>query len=277
MSKQVERVLKHLGFKDDYISNLLSEEPPEDFNAVEIADARLNEIVQIHNQKNPPQIDEQLKAARIAGAKDVKQSLGKAFGIAKTRSEFEQMDNREFVELLSKTHDEAVKKGTSDEKLAAELNEFRTKYLETKDELDDFKKVAENRINEAAKQADVKVRQFLIDKKYEEEFSKVDWGVPKEMIPVVKEGIVGKLKQMPWTTDENGNLSGPDGNGLAIDFEGKGHFKHISEAINVLVQPVTKKSYGTGSGNDVTKTDFNGATDEAKVAVERMKERMGIK
>lgn len=277
MSK-VSELLKHLGFKEDFISQITADEVPDDFDWMAEADTRIEEVIQLHNQKNPPNIDEQLKAARIAGAKDVKQSLGRAFGITKTRTELEQMDNKEFVSLLTATHEESVKKGTSDEKLKAELDEFRNKYLTLSDEFEDFKSVSDRKIQEAQEKALHEVRSFKVNQVMDSAFNSIEWGVPKGAVPALVKGFKAQISEMPWTILEDGTLTGPNGSGLAIDFTGKGHFKHISEAINALAFEATKKSNGDGGGRPVGHgAGFVPADDTQAKAVAELEARMGLR
>jgi len=276
MSELTLKILKHLGFKQDFIDTITAEEVPEDFDWQSEVDTKLEEHITLHNQKNPPDISDKLNAARIAGAKDLKQKLGRAFGITKTRTELETMDNGEFLEMITKEYEQGVKKGTNDEKLKAELDEFRNKYLALSDEFEDFKSVSTKKITEAEQMAVNQIRDYKVNQVMDSAFNSVEWGVPQGAVPALIKGYKSQISEMPWTINEDGSLTGPEGKGLAIDFTGKGHFKHITEAIQALAFEATKKSNGGGGVPAGHGAGFIPADEGQKKAVSDFDRRNGL-
>lgn len=266
--------LKHLGFREDFISKL--DDPDFDWKAE--AEAKLEELGQLHAQKNPPDISDKIQAAKIAAQKDLKQKLGKAVGLMKSRAELETMSQEDFIEAIVEPYQEAMKKGSTDEKLKSELDDFRNKYLTAQDQLDELKTLSQQQIEAAQKAAQNEIRQFKVNQVMDSTFQAIDWGVPAGAVPALVKGFKAQINEMPWTINEDGSLAGPNGSGLAIDFTGKGHYKHISEAINALAFDVMKKSNGgSGGGSPAPANGLHQMDDKAKAAVEALEARMGLK
>lgn len=272
MSK-IEKLLKHLG-----INKTLEEIESDEFNEIDAVDSVINEKIQLHIQKNPSSAsEEQIKAARIAGSKEIKKTVGRLFKLDKTGAELENMDGKEFAELISGAYTELSEKSTTDEKLKKQLDDIRQKYLNATEELEDTKGLMQNKILEAQKMANDQIRNFRIDKHYDEIFSSLELGIPKESVPIFVDGIKTKISAMPWTINEDGTLSGPDGTGLAIDFEGKGSFKTLKDAVNYLTAPAIKKSSPPPPPGQFTPVTGDQKTDEAaQAAVKRLEERLGV-
>lgn len=267
MSK-IKEVLKAFGAKNDFIDKLLADEPQEGFDPLAEVEQIQKDVIDIHIQKNPPDITDKIQSARAAATKDLKYSIAKSLGIVKTRTELEQTENTEFLKLITDTHNEAVKNGTTDEKLKLEVNQYREKMLAAIEELDEYKAVSETKIQEAEKKSIQQVREFKVNQLMDSYFQKVPWGINKEAIPDVIEGYKYKIAKMGWTINEDGSLSGPDGQGKAIDFEGKHHFTTLEDAIKVISFPSTQKSNGNGSAPGPVGAGFIPSDPKTKVVVD---------
>ena len=55
---------------------------------------------------------------------------------------------------------------------------------------------------------------------------------------------------MPWTILDDGTLTGENGTGFAIDFDKKGSFKTLKDAMAKEFEPLMRKSNGNGGAGD---------------------------
>lgn len=266
----IKDALSTLGAKPDFINNLLSETPPDEFDAKLGAEQILQDQIAIYNQKNPQDFSKHINEAKAVAIKGLKYDVAKAMGVVKPRTEIEQLENKEFVDLIAGNYKDALKNSSTDEKLKAELNDFQQRYIKVVEEFDEFKNVADSQINEAKHQSVEQVRQFKVNQIMDSEFNAVKWGVLEPVKPSLIIGYKAQIANMPWKINEDGTLTAANGVDKAIDFEGKHHFNHISEAIKVLTFPATQKSNGNGAAPTASGAGYTPADDKAKAAVDRL-------
>jgi hypothetical protein len=244
--EHIIKALKSFGLSDETIKNLQSEKLPDGFNLDEVINQRKSEIIQIHNQQNPPDVENIKKGAFAEMSKKMRIKFAKeVLKIAdKTNRDLEDMSNDDYFKLVTETYAKELDnagKGTNDEHKKL-VDEFKSKFLQTQEELNELKGSSTRAIQEAQENAKKEVHKFKLDHFLEKKFNEVELGVPKEQWEMAKLGIRTKIDSMNWQIDpDTGELKDQSG-GLAINFEKNGSYKNISEAIELLSDPYRKKS-----------------------------------
>lgn len=253
------KALKTLGLSDSDIEAIKADKLPEGFNIEDAVNNRVKDLIAIHIQNNPPNIEDKLKESRLIGAKDIKQKIGRELlkmeGIS--RADLEKMDNEEFIKKASEHLASMVEKAGSgtDENLKKEVADYKQKFLKVSDELDDLKKSSQHAIENAKNESTRNIKEFKTNAIIERLLNSYEYGIAdKEHKALALEGIRTKIKSKldQWDIDpdsENGNMKGVGGE-YAIDFTGNGHFKTLKDATDFLVAPLLKKS---NAGAEVVK------------------------
>ncbi|HRH83576.1 MAG TPA: hypothetical protein PK210_05000 [Bacteroidia bacterium] len=271
--------LKVLGLSDSDIEALKAEKLPEGTTVEGIINGRVNDLIAIHNQKNPPNNEEKIREARIAGQKDIKQKIGrevlKMEGIS--RNDLEKMDTEEFIKKTTEHLNNLLEKAGSgtDETMKKELNEYKQKFLKASDELDDIKSSSKHAIEQAQQGAESRIREYKVNDLKEKLLSSYEYGITdKNQLQLALDGVRAKLNSMPWKVNsDSGDLSGEKDGDLAINFSGDGHFKTLKDATDFLVAPLLKRS---NAGSEVVKKgniQVEASGDVAKAALDKFMER----
>jgi hypothetical protein len=243
--------LKEFNLSDAEIEALQAETPPDNFDAKSLANEKRSHIIEVDNAANPRITEETVQGKIIQAQKDLKFKVAKELGFTQTRGELEKMPIDEFTALVKATNESLTSKITGDEKLKSDLAEFREKYLKTNQELENERATKDADIAktkaEALKEVQIFKRKALIEK----ESNTFDLPIPKEAKDAVIAVFEQKIDRMPWTIGDNGELTGEGGTGLAIDFDKKGSFKTLREAMAKEFEPLLRKSNGTGGAGDV--------------------------
>lgn len=280
--ENLTKALALIGLSADDIEALKGEKLPDGYDLERTIQSKLDDKIKLFNQQNPQNIDERLNSARIAALKDFKKKLGRDVlkMDALSGKDLEEMDVSDFLKRAGEHFHTSIEKAGSgtDENLKKELGDYKQKFLQTKDELDEIKKNAEAAIKAAQDKAEGEIRKFKVNHKLDSILNSYEYGVPKDQLQLAMEGVRTKISSMPWSIDpdsEGGNLAGQNPGDLAINFKGDGHFKTLKEATDMLVAPLLKKS-NSGTGGEQIRAGgitVQVTNDAAKDALKRFEER----
>lgn len=242
--------LKELGFNDSEIENLQAETPPDGFDPKGLANEKRSHIIEVENAANPRIKDEDIQAKVVQAQKEIKFKVAKELGLTQTRGEIEKMPIDEFTTLVKTTKESLSSQIQGDEKYRNEAAEFREKFLKANQALENEIASKEADIiktkQEAMREVQIFKRKALIQK----EANEFDIPIPKEAKDAVVAIFEQKIDKMPWTIGDDGTLTGENGTGLAIDFEKKGSFKTLKEAMAKEFEPLIRKSNGQGGSGE---------------------------
>lgn len=243
--------LKEFNLTDAEIEALQAETPPDGFDAKTLATEKRSHIIEVENAANPRIKDEDIQAKVIQAQKEIKFKVAKELGFTHTRGEIEKMPIDEFTTLVKTTKDSLSSQIQGDEKHQKEAAEFREKYLKANQELENVLSSKESDIVKAKQEAMREVQIFKRKALIEREANGFDIPIPKEAKDAVIAIFEQKIDKMPWTIGDDGTLTGENGTGLAIDFEKKGSFKTLKDAMAKEFEPLMRKSNGNGGASDV--------------------------
>ncbi len=242
--------LKEFNLTDAEIEALQAETPPEGFDPKTLATEKRSHIIEVENAANPRIKDEDIQAKVIQAQKEIKFKVAKEMGFTQTRGEIEKMPIDEFTTLVKTTKDSLSSQIQGDEKHQKEAAEFREKYLKTNQELENVLSSKESDIVKAKQEAMREVQIFKRKALIEREANGFDIPIPKEAKDAVIAIFEQKIDKMPWHIADDGTLTGEGGTGLAIDFEKKGSFKTLKDAMAKEFEPLMRKSNGNGGAGD---------------------------
>lgn len=247
----LKAALKVFGLSDADIESLQSETPPDGFDPKDLATKAREHIIEVHETANPRIKDEDVQGKIIQAQKDIKFKVAKELGFTQTRGELEKMPIDDFTALVKAANESLTSKITGDEKLKADLAEFRDKYLKANQELENVLSSKDSEILKVKAEAKREVQIFTRKAIIAREAGKIDLShYPESVRASMMKTFEDKVDQMPWTIHDDGALTGENGEGLAIDFDKKGSFKHISEAMAKEWQDALRKSNGNGGAGD---------------------------
>ena len=242
--------LKEFNLTDAEIEALQAETPPEGFDPKTLATEKRSHIIEVDNISNPRIKDEDIQAKVIQAQKEIKFKVAKEMGFTHTRGEIEKMPIDEFTTLVKTTKESLASQIQGDEKLKSDLVEFRDKFIKTNQELENERATKEADILKTKQEAMREVQVFKRKALIEREANGFDIPIPKEAKDAVIAIFEQKIDKMPWTILDDGTLTGENGTGFAIDFEKKGSFKTLKDAMAKEFEPLMRKSNGNGGAGD---------------------------
>ena len=242
--------LKELGFNESEIENLQAETPPEGFDPKALATEKRSHIIEVEKIANPAIKEEDVREKVAQAQKEMRHKIAKEMEFTQTRGEIERMSFDDFYALVKTTKEGLTSKNEGDQKLQKDLAEYRDKFIKANQDLENERSTKEADIlktkQEAMREVQVFKRKALIQK----EANEFDIPIPKEAKDAVVAIFEQKIDKMPWTIFDDGTLTGENGTGFAIDFEKKGSFKTLKEAMAKEFEPLIRKSNGQGGSGE---------------------------
>ena len=242
--------LKEFNLTDAEIEALQAETPPEGFDPKTLAIEKRTHIIEVDNVANPRIKDEDIQAKVIQAQKEIKFKVAKEMGLTQTRGEIEKLPIDDFYTLVKTTKESLTSQIQGDEKLKSDLVEFRDKFIKTNQELENERATKEADILKTKQEAMREVQVFKRKALIEREANGFDIPIPKEAKDAVIAIFEQKIDKMPWTILDDGTLTGENGTGFAIDFDKKGSFKTLKDAMAKEFEPLMRKSNGNGGAGD---------------------------
>ena len=242
--------LKEFNLTDAEIEALQAETPPEGFDPKTLATEKRSHIIEVEKIANPTIKEEDVKEKVIQAQKEMRHKIAKEMEFTQTRGEIERMSFDDFYALVKTTKEGLTAKSEGDQKLKSDLAEYRDKYIKANQDLENERASKESDIAKTKQEAMREVQVFKRKALIEREANGFDIPIPKEAKDAVIAIFEQKIDKMPWTILDDGTLTGENGTGFAIDFDKKGSFKTLKDAMAKEFEPLMRKSNGNGGAGD---------------------------
>lgn len=275
MTESLKKFFDTIGVQDDLRANLLAEEPAEDFDLDVSLETFNNAQQAVWKKKLQSSFSSDFDAKFTVNKLKLAKQIAKAAGLEKSTREIEELGFDGVVKLVPdfiKNQVTAASKHTDDE-LRGKLETWKTQAVTYKEEKESLEASMEEKINGIKTQADSEILNFRLGGVFNNQFKKIDYGVPVEHRELFEEKARKEIQQK-WKIDAEGNITDQDG-GKAVNFEGNGVYTHISEPIAYLASKynVIKKSNagrGGAGGGSIGGTTTDKMSSHAQAMLENM-------
>lgn len=261
-----------VGIDESSFNLLIAKEKPEDFDLQKLAtnykdkERKLFENSLDKEGMFKEQTDQKFKIFK----ETVSTKIAKGLGLNFTRKEAAEID---WEEMLNKANEHMAKQiqagsESSDEELRNQLKLEQEKSINLKNDYDEYREKIKIELEEKEKNYKSDLKKVHVGLKFNEEFDKVDWGIPKLHIPKWKQELQNEIMEN-YHVNEDGTLTGKNG-AHAESYDGKNIYNHIREPLTFLLDKyqLLKKSYGQpdGEGGASAVVAKNGVFNRAKMS-----------